>query len=133
MPATSPTAALPVRHLSIRVPWHDAGWDGTVCRQPADNGSCLVLERIQRELVARGLPGLDGHKRTSFQFAFEARGHRANAFGDFLGPQTLDANANHGRSHRTGNCKNRVKIRIKRHDDGVLPEREPKNFLIGGC
>jgi hypothetical protein len=40
-----------VDHLSIRVPWHDAGWDGTVCRHPTDNGACLILERIHQEKV----------------------------------------------------------------------------------
>jgi hypothetical protein len=28
------TAALPLRHISIRVPWHDDGWRGTVCTKP---------------------------------------------------------------------------------------------------
>ncbi len=28
------------------MPWHDAGWDGTVCRAPRQNASCLVLNRI---------------------------------------------------------------------------------------
>jgi hypothetical protein len=37
---------IPIRHLSVRVPWHDAGWDGTVCRSPRANASCLVLNRI---------------------------------------------------------------------------------------
>jgi hypothetical protein len=37
---------LPLRHLSIRVPWHDSGWDGTVCQNPAGNMSCLVLKGI---------------------------------------------------------------------------------------
>lgn len=37
---------LPLRHLSVRVPWHDAGWDGTVCRHPRENSSCLALNRI---------------------------------------------------------------------------------------
>lgn len=36
----------PVRHLSIRVPWHDNGWDGTVCKSPKHNGACLRLSRI---------------------------------------------------------------------------------------
>jgi hypothetical protein len=36
-----------VRHLSVRVPWHDAGWDGTICRFPAGNASCLILKRIR--------------------------------------------------------------------------------------
>ncbi len=37
---------IPLRHLSVRVPWHDAGWDGTVCRLPRQNSSCLALNRI---------------------------------------------------------------------------------------
>ena len=37
---------LPVQHLSIRVPWHDAGWTGTVCNRPAANTACRVLSRI---------------------------------------------------------------------------------------
>ena len=40
------TAAYLLRHLSIRVPWHDSGWDGRVCSSPADNMSCLVLKGI---------------------------------------------------------------------------------------
>ena len=34
---------LPLRHLSIRVPWHDNKWDGTVCSHAKANASCLVL------------------------------------------------------------------------------------------
>lgn len=33
-------------HLSIRVPWHDAGWDGTVCNDPAANCHCVEYENI---------------------------------------------------------------------------------------
>ena len=36
----------PMKHISIRVPWHDAGWDGTVCTEPRLNGACLRLKRI---------------------------------------------------------------------------------------
>lgn len=36
----------PLRHLSIRVPWHDTAWDGRVCAAPHLNGSCLKLKRI---------------------------------------------------------------------------------------
>lgn len=38
---------LPLRHLSIRVPWHDTDWTGRICQNPADNISCLVLPRIR--------------------------------------------------------------------------------------
>lgn len=37
---------LPPQHLSIRVPWHDTGWDGRVCRDPRSNTSCLHLKSI---------------------------------------------------------------------------------------
>ncbi len=36
----------PLRHLSIRMPWHDDQWQGTVCKQPQLNQSCLRLPRI---------------------------------------------------------------------------------------
>lgn len=37
---------LPVRHLTIRVPWHDSGWTGTFCQSCTTNTSCTVLPRI---------------------------------------------------------------------------------------
>ncbi|MGI8412946.1 MAG: AAA family ATPase [Solirubrobacteraceae bacterium] len=48
MSLASGAVKLPLRHLSIRVPWHDAGWDGTICRHPLGNGSCLILENISK-------------------------------------------------------------------------------------
>ncbi|MBK3732774.1 AAA family ATPase [Azospirillum brasilense] len=35
-----------LRHLSVRVPWHDQRWNGTVCANPAGNDACLVLKAI---------------------------------------------------------------------------------------
>ena len=35
-----------IHHVSIRVPWHDNQWSGTVCHKPTDNGACLALPRI---------------------------------------------------------------------------------------
>lgn len=39
----------PLRHLSVRVPWHDDGWSGTVCKAPHLNGACTKITRIGRE------------------------------------------------------------------------------------
>ncbi|WP_100906296.1 AAA family ATPase [Methanobacterium subterraneum] len=36
----------PTLHLSLRVPWHNDQWKGTVCKKPILNNSCLILERI---------------------------------------------------------------------------------------
>lgn len=35
-----------VNHISIRVPWHDDQWRGTVCRKPRENAACIVLSEI---------------------------------------------------------------------------------------
>ncbi len=33
-----------LKHLSIRIPWHDNGWNGSVCNNPKANGACLILK-----------------------------------------------------------------------------------------
>lgn len=33
-----------LKHLSIRVPWHDNAWNGSVCSNVNANGACLVLK-----------------------------------------------------------------------------------------
>src|SRR5262245_44252247 len=38
-----------MKHLNVRVAWHDNRWDGTVCRTPSANAFCVDLDRI-REL-----------------------------------------------------------------------------------
>lgn len=52
---------IPLSHLSVRVPWHDAGWDGTVCRSPRANTSCLALNRIgatKNDAIEEGHAGI---------------------------------------------------------------------------
>ncbi|EAQ80564.1 ATP-dependent DNA helicase [Blastopirellula marina] len=36
----------PMQHVSVRVPWHDNGWAGTICKEPKYNTSCLKLKGI---------------------------------------------------------------------------------------
>lgn len=36
----------PLRHISIRVPWHDSSWKGVVCQAPHLNGACAKLKGI---------------------------------------------------------------------------------------
>lgn len=40
---------LPVQHLSVRLPWHDTGWTGSVCRAPSKNTWCTVLKGIREQ------------------------------------------------------------------------------------
>lgn len=37
---------LPYQHISVRVPWHDTSWEGSVCADPLNNSACLRLGRI---------------------------------------------------------------------------------------
>lgn len=37
---------IPIKHLSVRVPWHDNKWNGKVCCNPNENASCMFLPRI---------------------------------------------------------------------------------------
>lgn len=62
----------PLRHISVRVPWHDNGWNGSVCNAPKLNTACLKLKNISdskdeqaeetvkgssfRDLIARDVP-----------------------------------------------------------------------------
>ena len=45
---------LPHHHITIRVPWHDGGWTGSVCARPLDNSICLILPRIGEGRRSRG-------------------------------------------------------------------------------
>jgi len=38
-----------MRHLTMRVPWHDLKWNGCVCAKPAENPFCVALDRIRVE------------------------------------------------------------------------------------
>lgn len=77
---------LPMHHITIRVPWHDNSWTGSLCTRPQENTSCLILPRIgggkrddvemrcagQRldELAACDLPPC-ADERVSFMAPFE--------------------------------------------------------------
>ena len=37
---------LPIKHLSVRVPWHDTNWNGCVCKNVVDNSFCRILKQI---------------------------------------------------------------------------------------
>lgn len=87
MKSMSPGARrLPTHHITIRVPWHDGSWTGSVCTQPLENTSCLILPRIGEgkhdevearcagrrlnELTKDDLPPCAG-ERISFMASFE--------------------------------------------------------------
>jgi AAA domain/UvrD-like helicase C-terminal domain len=56
-----------MRHLTLRVAWHDSRWDGHVCRLPSSNSYCVALDRIREgrddgyedRVAGRGFDTLD--------------------------------------------------------------------------
>lgn len=43
-----------MKHLTVRMAWHDHGWDGTICADPKSNSYCtgshsLLSERLGRD------------------------------------------------------------------------------------
>jgi hypothetical protein len=38
-----------MKHLSIRIAWHDNRWNGSICNHPAQNSFCIHLPRILQE------------------------------------------------------------------------------------
>src|SRR5262245_62212597 len=89
----TPPRTYPLRHLSVRVPWHDSGWTGTVCRDPAGNTSCLVLKRIGEtredalEVGTRG-KSLTVLSETQWPCCSSERGH-------FMAPFEVSRNKSH--------------------------------------
>jgi exodeoxyribonuclease V alpha subunit len=54
-----------MRHVTIRMAWHDSGWDGTICRNPAANSYCtgshsLLSERLARNRCLKDEIGKEG-------------------------------------------------------------------------
>lgn len=56
-----------LKHLSVRVPWHDNAWNGSICSNPKANGACLILkncalnrnDELEQQLAGRLLNELD--------------------------------------------------------------------------
>lgn len=42
-----------MKHISIRLPWHDRGWDGCVCSNPAKNSYCKGFHSVNAEKIRR--------------------------------------------------------------------------------
>lgn len=111
MSMKSGSNALPTRHLSIRVPWHDSAWNGTVCRKPSENAACLVLQRIResrndhlQEQVA-GRPWYDLQGEELPPCVTERAG--------FMAPFDFDKNVTHPYSQFSDAHKNFLPTRLR--------------------
>jgi len=42
-----------MKHISIRLPWHDRGWDGCVCNNPSNNYYCKGFHSVNAEEIRK--------------------------------------------------------------------------------
>ncbi len=40
-------------HISVRLAWHDSGWNGCICRDPKSNTYCVGQYSYQRDMIVR--------------------------------------------------------------------------------
>lgn len=53
------------KHISVRVPWHDNGWNGQVCQNPAVNHACMILKNIAAERHEPKFPGCENNDQAA--------------------------------------------------------------------
>ena len=61
------------KHLSVRLPWHDRGWDGHVCDRPMANVFCTGQYGLQAHGIREGKKDIEEEKRRSRPCAALAR------------------------------------------------------------
>ena len=139
---------LPVQHLSIRVPWHDADWAGTVCKRPSTNMACRVLPRIAESKDDTAEAGIAGQsftdlspdqlppcvaERANFMAPFPLTlskrhpyvGRNSESHGHFLPtPYTMRPYSAACVPYRWMLRKESAEL-VERYDLGFQPDREP--------
>src|SRR5690554_3993618 len=87
----------PLRHLSIRVPWHDSGWKGVVCQAPHLNGACVKLKGIAGSKSDEREGKLAG--RSLDELAVQDFPPCVNERGSFMAPFELEPIKRHALAH----------------------------------
>jgi hypothetical protein len=94
---------IPTKHLSVRVPWHDAGWNGKVCCHPRDNGSCMFLPRINES------KDVDQEEELAEKWMHELKPSQLPPCVDekvhFMSPHAIYKKVNHPYSKNDGNSE----------------------------
>lgn len=76
-----------MKHISIRLPWHDRGWDGCVCDNPKQNCYCggsysINAERIRKDKDDDAEEHIKGKPLDSFQVYCPPCSETINVFGE---------------------------------------------------
>lgn len=89
--------SFPLRHLSIRVPWHDSGWKGVVCQAPHLNGACVKLKGITDKKSDEQECKIAGHSLDDL--AAPDLPPCVNERGSFMAPFELEPIKRHALAH----------------------------------
>lgn len=114
----------PLRHLSIRVPWHDNAWDGSVCHAPQLNGSCAKLKLIaasKRDERYGDTPGKSLDKLSKDEWPC-CIGERAT----FMAPFELDHVKRHALADKNPDLYGHFRPTVQRnpaYSAGIVPFR----------
>src|SRR3954453_8442412 len=71
-------------HVSVRLYWHDNGWDGAICRDPAGNVWCEAHEHVRDakptagEVAAKGRAVDDAGVAPGCEMSIQAFARRGN-------------------------------------------------------
>lgn len=139
---------LPVHHITVRVPWHDNGWNGSICNKPCVNTSCTVLPRIassRDDQHEAGMAGksIEGLEQKQFPPCVDEHGTLMAGFSQVLHknhPYAQSAPTTHGHFEITPHTiqpysvaaipfrwmlKENVDVLREELQLGYIPEREP--------
>lgn len=95
------------KHLSIRVPWHDNAWNGTICNDPKANGACLILKSCalkRNDELEQSLAGQFLNELEENQYPV-CIGERAT----FMAPFSINKTLNHPYVERSPNTHGHLK------------------------
>lgn len=75
-----------MKHISIRLPWHDRGWDGCVCDSPSKNSYCkgfhsVNAERIRKDKVDKKEESVAGERLNESWEYYPPCSETINVFG----------------------------------------------------
>lgn len=103
-------------HLSARIPWHDNGWIGTVCKEPNSNTCCTSLSAIKEKRdVSTELPFAG---QNFVDLSFEPPCVREGV--TFMSPGSTFAVADHPYSYLWKNLQ-QTKMKITPYSIAVVP------------
>jgi hypothetical protein len=123
----------PLRHISIRVPWHDKAWTGTVCDAPTRNSACLCLKNIgakKREEAEEAIKGqsIESLEETQYPPCVTERATFMSPFSftrHHRHPYSLTSPDTHGHFKETP-------LRYPAYSAGALPFRWMQKDLVWG-